>query len=210
MKYDYTLYLVTDRSLMSSATLSEAVEQAVLGGCTMVQLREKRISSLDFFNLAKEIKNITRKYNVPLIINDRIDIAMSVGADGVHIGQSDIPARAARRIIGKKMLLGVSASCLREAVQAQNDGADYLGVGAVFPTGTKNDAKAVSFDELRKIRREISLPIVAIGGINEENVNCFTGIGIDGLAVVSAVISKPNIREAAASLKQSFLRECKL
>lgn len=210
MKYDYTLYLVTDRSLMSSATLSEAVEQAVLGGCTMVQLREKRISSLDFFNLAKEIKNITRKYNVPLIINDRIDIAMSVGADGIHIGQSDIPARAARRIIGKNMLLGVSASCLREAVQAQNDGADYLGVGAIFPTGTKSDAKAVSFDELRKIRREISLPIVAIGGINEENVNRFTGIGIDGLAVVSAVISKPNIREAAASLKQSFLRECKL
>lgn len=210
MKYDYTLYLVTDRSLMSSATLSEAVEQAVLGGCTMVQLREKRISSLDFLNLAKEIKNITRKYNVPLIINDRIDIALSVGADGVHIGQSDIPASVVRRIIGKNMLLGVSASCLREAVQAQNDGADYLGVGAVFPTGTKSDAKAVSFDELRKIRREISLPIVAIGGINEENVNRFTGIGIDGLAVVSAVISKPNIREAAASLKKSFLKECKL
>lgn len=207
MKYDYTLYLVTDRQLMSTATLSEAVEQAILGGCTMVQLREKNISSLDFYNLAKEVKRLTDKYNVPLIINDRIDIALSVGASGVHIGQSDIPASVARKIIGQNMLLGVSAVCLSEAIQAQNDKADYLGVGAMFSTGTKSDATAVSMNELQKIRKAVSIPIVAIGGINKVNASQFVGIGINGLAVVSAIISQPDIKQAATELKHIFCRE---
>lgn len=207
MKYDYTLYLVTDRMLMSTVTLCEAVEQAITGGCTMVQLREKNISSLDFYNLAKVVRHITNKYNVPLIINDRIDIALSVGAQGVHIGQSDIPASVARKIIGKDMLLGVSASFLSEAIRAQNDGADYLGVGAMFPTGTKSDAAAVSLNELQKIRKAVSIPIVAIGGINKENASQLIGIGINGLAVVSAIISQPDIKQAATELKHIFCGE---
>ena len=205
MEKDYSLYLVTDRSLMTTNTLSEAVEQAILGGCTMVQLREKNISSLDFFKLATEIKAVTDNFGVPLIINDRIDIALAVHAAGVHIGQSDIPAAIVREIIGDDMLMGVSASSVSEAIQAQKDGADYLGVGAMFPTGTKTDAAIVSIKELQNIRQSVALPIVAIGGINKENAGLFHDMGIDGLAVVSAIIAQPNIRQAASELKRIFL-----
>jgi thiamine-phosphate pyrophosphorylase len=205
MERDYSLYLVTDRSLMTTDTLSEAVEQAILGGCTMVQLREKNISSLDFFKLATEIKAVTDSFGVPLIINDRIDIALAVHAAGVHIGQSDIPAVIVREIIGDDMLMGVSASSVSEAIQAQKDGADYLGVGAMFPTGTKTDAAIVSIKELQNIRQSVALPIVAIGGINKENAGLFHDMGIDGLAVVSAIIAQPNIRQAASELKRIFL-----
>lgn len=205
MERDYSLYLVTDRSLMTTDTLSEAVEQAILGGCTMVQLREKNISSLDFFKLATEIKAVTDNFGVPLIINDRIDIALAVHAAGVHIGQSDIPAAIVREIIGDDMLMGVSASSVSEAIQAQKDGADYLGVGAMFPTGTKTDAAIVSMKELQNIRQSVALPIVAIGGINKENAGLFHDMGIDGLAVVSAIIAQPNIRQAASELKRIFL-----
>lgn len=205
MKRDYSLYLVTDRDLMTADTLFEAVKQAVLGGCTMVQLREKNISSLDFYKLAVEIKEVTDSFCVPLIINDRIDIAVAVRAAGVHIGQGDIPAAIAREIIGGDMLMGVSASSVSEAIQAQKDGADYLGVGAMFPTGTKTDAAVVSMNELRNIRQSVNLPIVAIGGINKENAGLFCGMGIDGLAVVSAVIAQPDIRLAASELKRLFV-----
>ena len=205
MKPDYSLYLVTDRMLMSTKTLGEAVEQAVIGGCTMVQLREKEISSLDFYVLASEMKKITDRYGIPLIINDRIDIAMAVGAAGVHIGQKDIPADIARKVIGKDMLLGVSAASVAEAVNAAKAGADYLGVGAMFPTGTKTDASHVSMEELGGIRRTVDIPIVVIGGISKENAMLFQPIGIDGLAVVSAVIAQPDIRKSAADLKSLFL-----
>ena len=131
MNFDYTLYLVTDRQLMSCDSLTEAVEQAILGGCTMIQLREKELSSLEFYNQAVAVKQVTDKYHIPLIINDRIDIAMAVQATGVHIGQHDLPAAAVRKVIGENMLLGVSASSIAEAIQAQQDGADYLGVGAL-------------------------------------------------------------------------------
>lgn len=207
MKQDYTLYLVTDRALMSTATLTEAVEQAILGGCTMVQLREKELSSLEFYRQAMEIKQITDQYHVPLIINDRIDIAMAVKADGVHIGQSDIPAAVARKLIGADMLLGVSAASVKEALQAEKDGADYLGVGAMFPTGTKTDADLVSMEELQIIRQAVKLPIVAIGGINKENASLFHSTGIDGLAIVSAIIAQPDIRKAAAEIKELFCGE---
>lgn len=205
MKEKYTLYLVTDRALMSTVTLSRAVEQAIQGGCTMVQLREKDSSSLDFYDMAKEVRRITQQYGVPLIINDRIDIALSIHAEGVHIGQSDIPAAAAKKILGKDMLLGVSASNLREAIQAQKDGADYLGVGAMFATGTKSDARLVAMEELQAICRAVSIPVVAIGGINKDNAGRFTDSGVDGLAIVSAIISQPDIREAAKEMKQIFL-----
>ena len=204
MKPDYSLYLVTDRMLMSTKTLGEAVEQAVIGGCTMVQLREKEILSLDFYVLASEMKKITDRYGIPLIINDRIDIAMAVGAAGVHIGQKDIPADIARKVIGKDMLLGVSAVSAAEAVNAAKAGADYLGVGAMFPTGTKPDAGFVSMEELERIRKAVDIPIVVIGGISKENAMLFQPMGIDGLAVVSAVIAQPDIKKSAADLKSLF------
>lgn len=204
MNFDYTLYLVTDRQLMSCDSLTEAVEQAILGGCTMIQLREKELSSLEFYNQAVAVKQVTDKYHIPLIINDRIDIAMAVQATGVHIGQHDLPAAAVRKVIGENMLLGVSASSIAEAIQAQQDGADYLGVGAMFPTGTKTDADSVSMEELQKIRAVVSLPIVVIGGINKGNAGRFKPMGIDGLAVVSAIIAQSDIKAAAAELKDLF------
>ena len=204
MKLDYSLYLVTNRLLMSTKTLGEAVEQAIIGGCTMVQLREKEISSLDFYALALDIKEIADSYGIPLIINDRIDIAMAVGAAGVHIGQKDIPADIARKVIGKDMLLGVSAASVAEAENAAKAGADYLGVGAMFPTGTKPDAGFVSMEHLGRIRRAVDIPIVVIGGINKENAMLFQPMGIDGLAVVSAVIAQPDIKKSAADLKSQF------
>lgn len=204
MNFDYTLYLVTDRQLMSCDSLTEAVEQAILGGCTMIQLREKELSSLEFYNQAVAVKQVTDKYHIPLIINDRIDIAMAVQATGVHIGQHDLPAAAVRKVIGENMLLGVSASSIAEAIQAQQDGADYLGVGAMFPTGTKTDADSVSMEELQKIRAAVSLPIVVIGGINKGNAGRFKPMGIDGLAVVSAIIAQSDIKAAAAELNDLF------
>lgn len=204
MNFDYTLYLVTDRQLMSCDSLTEAVEQAILGGCTMIQLREKELPSLEFYNQAVAVKQVTDKYHIPLIINDRIDIAMAVQATGVHIGQHDLPAAAVRKVNGENMLLGVSASSIAEAIQAQQDGADYLGVGAMFPTGTKTDADSVSMEELQKIRAAVSLPIVVIGGINKGNAGRFKPMGIDGLAVVSAIIAQSDIKAAAAELKDLF------
>ena len=204
MKPDYSLYLVTDRMRMSTKTLGEAVEQAVIGGCTMVQLREKEILSLDFYVLASEMKKITDRYGIPLIINDRMDIAMAVGAAGVHIGQKDIPADIARKVIGKDMLLGVSAVSAAEAVNAAKAGADYLGVGAMFPTRTKPDAGFVSMEELGRIRKAVDIPIVVIGGISKENAMLFQPMGIDGLAVVSAVIAQPDIKKSAADLRSLF------
>lgn len=206
-KIDYTLYLVTDQQLMSTENLETAVEKAIEGGVTMVQLREKSSSARRFYEQAIRIRKITERYKVPLIVNDRIDIALAIGANGIHIGQSDIPALVARKIIGKDMLLGVSVSTVREALQAKQDGADYLGVGAMFPTGTKEDAQAVSMEELRNIRQSVPLPIVAIGGINKKNIAAFQGIGVDGLAVVSAIISQPDIKSAAEELKNLLRKE---
>ena len=205
MTLDFTLYLVTDRNLMTSSSLETAVEQAILGGCTMVQLREKDISSDEFYRLAVSIKSITDKYEIPLIINDRVDIALSANAAGVHIGQHDLPASIARRIIPQNMILGVSASTLQEAQKAVSDGADYLGVGAVFSTSTKTDADVVSMHTLLQIRKSVHIPIVAIGGINKENAPAFKAMQIDGLAVVSAIISQQDIRRSSKALKQAFL-----
>lgn len=202
---DYTLYLVTDRELMSSKTIEESVEQAVRGGCTLVQLREKDASSRDFYETARKVREITARMNVPLIINDRMDIALAVDADGVHVGQSDIPADVVRRIIGPDRVVGVSAGDLAEALAAMEAGADYLGVGAMFATGTKADARLTSMDELRRIRESVALPIVVIGGINKETAPCFHGTGIDGLAVVSAIVAQADVAGAARELKALFL-----
>ena len=201
MKIDYTLYLCTDSGLMSSATVEESVERAVQGGCSVVQLREKEASSLELFRLAERVKRVTDKYGVPLIINDRLDICQAVDAAGVHLGQSDLPCAEARRILGAEKIIGVSAATPEEAAKAQADGADYLGVGAVFPTTTKTNTRKVTPEIIRGIRRAVTIPFVVIGGVNAENITRLYGMGIDGAAVISAVIAQPDITAAAEKMR---------
>jgi len=208
LKIDYTLYLVTDRDLMSSPTVEESVEQAIKGGVTLVQLREKKVSGREFYETAVRVGRITKSYNIPFIINDRVDIALSVGATGVHIGQSDMPADVVRKLIGSEMILGVSVSTVAEAVQAENNGADYLGVGAMFSTDTKTNARLVSMECLRAIRKAVSIPIVVIGGINKQTIPLFAGTGINGVSVVSAIISEKDVCEAARELRELGVRSC--
>ena len=209
---DYRLYLVTDRNCLQQQTLEQAVEQAILGGVTLVQLREKAIASKEFYERALRIKAICHRYNVPLLINDRVDIALAVEADGVHIGQSDLPCRVVRQILGKDKIIGVSARTAKQAIQAQADGADYLGVGAMFATSTKQDAKTVSVETLNDIRQSVSIPIVAIGGINHTTLPALqqslqaadtsTGDVIDGVAVVSAILGQKDVKLASEQLKE--------
>jgi len=203
---DYTLYLVTDRELMRASRIEDSVERAVLGGCTVVQLREKQAPSREFYEAALRVRQVTARLGVPLIINDRADIALAVGADGVHIGQGDLPYGAARKIVGADMLVGVSVSTLPEALAAAEQGADYLGVGAMLPTGTKTDAMLTGLDELARIREAVSLPLVVIGGINGDTLPRFAGTGIDGIAVVSAIVSAPDETAAAHELRALFER----
>ena len=202
MKIDYRLCLVTDRSLLHGIRLEEAVEQAICGGCTMIQLREKNCSAKAFYELAKRIKSITDAYHVPLIINDRTDIAIAIRAAGVHVGQSDLPAYVIRSMIGSDALLGVSVTSVKEALQAEKEGADYLGVGALFPTNTKKDAVHVTLQELKNIKKAVTIPIMGIGGINKTNLELLKQTGIDSIAVISAILDQPNITQAAAELKQ--------
>ncbi len=205
MSPDYTLYVCTDRDLMISATVAESVEKAILGGAGVIQLREKEVPGRVFYETALEVKAVTSRYGVPLIINDRVDIAMAVGAEGVHVGQEDMPCTAVRKLVGKDCLIGVSASSVAEAVQAEKDGADYLGVGAMNPTATKTDAGIVTIDELKAIRSAVSIPIVIIGGINRKTIPLYKGLGIDGIAVVSAVVAAPDVTEAAKELRKEWL-----
>ena len=205
MKVDYSLYVCTDRDLMSSPTIEESVTLALKGGAGVIQLREKDISGRKFYEEALSLLSITKRYGVPLLINDRVDIALAVDADGVHIGQSDIPAKVVRHMIGDGKILGVSASNLEEAVRAENDGADYIGLGAVIPTGTKDDAEIVKFDEIRKIRDKVRIPIVIIGGLNENTIGRFKGMDLDGIAVVSAVVASKDPEKSARDLKELWL-----
>jgi thiamine-phosphate pyrophosphorylase len=194
---------VTDRDLFPGIRLAAAVGQAIQGGVTMVQLREKKASSRDFYTVAMEIKKITDCHSVPLIINDRLDIALAVDAAGAHIGQDDLPARAAREVLsGRGKILGVSAATVAEALQAQADGADYIGAGSVFATGTKKDVRPLLREELKKMKQAVNIPVVAIGGINESNVRLLQGTGIDGIAVVSAILGRDDVQKAAADLKK--------
>jgi len=201
---DYKLYLVTDRNVLRNRDLIQSVEAAIQGGATIVQLREKNCSSLDFYNLAVKLKEVTSKYDVPLIINDRLDIALAVKADGLHIGQEDLPLTVVKEIVGDDMIIGVSTNTLEEALLAEKQGADYVGIGAVYPTDTKLDADYVTLDDLRLIRKAISIPIVGIGGINEENVVEIMGTDIDGVAIVSAILGKQDIKHATKEMLQKM------
>lgn len=197
---DYSLYLCTDKELMSSATIEESVEQAILGGVSCLQFRDKNCSSLEFYNQAKSIKAITEKYKIPLIINDRLDMVLAVDAEGLHVGQEDLPASEARRLLGPNKILGVSVRNEREAILAAAY-ADYLGVGAMFSTSTKKDALVVSKEELQRIRRAVNLPLVLIGGINQNTIPEFLSYNVQGFAVVSAIVGAKNVKEAAQTLK---------
>lgn len=199
-KKDLLLYAVTDRAWLGDKTLSWQVEESLKGGATMIQLREKHLDHEHFLKEAKEIKELCRKYQVPFLINDDVDLAVEVDADGVHVGQHDMEAEEVRKKIGPNHILGVSAQTVEQALLAQQAGADYLGVGAVFPTGTKDDADAVSIQTLGEICRAVSIPVVAIGGIGQHNVMQLAGSGICGIAVVSAIYAQPDIQNAASTL----------
>lgn len=201
-KIDYSLYLVTDRKQPAPGTFEKVVEEALKGGATLVQLREKEGDTGLLYERAVKLKRITKAYHVPLIIDDRIDIMMAADADGVHLGQSDMPAALARKLIGADKIMGVSAGTLEEAVKAEKDGADYLGVGAMFPTATKKDADITTPETLRKIMDTVHIPVVTIGGMNEKTIPLFKGYGLSGFAVVSAIMASREPEKAAKNLKR--------
>ena len=201
---DYSVYLVTDRRNKTDEEFLNIIEEAIKGGTTIVQLREKIASTKEFYDLALKVKEITSRYDVPLLINDRIDIALAVDSEGVHIGQDDMPADIAREIIGEDKILGVSASTVEEAKKAEIDSADYIGSGAVFPTATKDDADSVSEEELKEIVDSIDIPVVAIGGITIENAHTLKASGIAGFSVVSAIMSAEDPKEASEKLKEIY------
>ena len=196
------LYAVTDRSWLGGNTLAAQVELALRGGATLVQLREKELELDQFVSEAVEIKALCDRYGVPLIINDSVEVALRCGAQGVHVGQSDMEAARARELLGPDKWIGVSARTLEEARRAEEQGADYLGVGAVYSTSTKLDARAVSHDTLHKICETVSIPVVAIGGISADNLLTLHGSGIAGVAVVSAIFAQPDIEAATCTLRR--------
>ena len=213
MKFDKSallLYAVTDRSWLHGQTLYAQAEQCLKGGATFLQLREKELNEADFRAEALALKTLCRQYHVPFVLDDNAALAVETDADGVHVGQSDMEVGQVRTMLGPDKILGVSAQTVEEAVLAEQRGADYLGVGAVFPTGTKPDADAVSYDTLRAICRAVSIPVIAIGGITGENVSWLAGSGIDGVAVVSAIIAQPDIARATAGLKGAVRKALKL
>ncbi|MFA6708219.1 MAG: thiamine phosphate synthase [Fusobacterium sp.] len=198
---DYSLYLVTDRDILNGRDLNKAVEESILGGVTVVQLREKYISNEEFLKIAKELKKITDKYSIPFIINDNVEIAKLVDATGVHIGQKDDKLDHARKILGKDKVIGVSVGNLEEAKLAQKGGADYVGIGAIFFTATKSDInKPLEIEGLKKIVDGINIPNVAIGGIHLNNINQVINTGTNGVAIVSEILSKKDIKKASETL----------
>lgn len=195
------LYAVTDRAWTGRQSLCEQVESALRGGVTCVQLREKDLDEEHFFEEAVKLRRLCARYGVPFIVNDNAELAVRCRADGVHVGQRDGKAADVRRLIGEHMILGVSARTVGQAMEAEAAGADYLGVGAVFPTTTKRDASLVSLDELRRICGAVSIPVTAIGGINRENILKLSGCGADGVALVSAIFSAEDIEEECRQLR---------
>ncbi len=200
--FDLTLYLVTDSGLNAAASLPDAVEQAIKGGVTLVQLREKTADSRDFYEKALQVKAVTDRYGVPLIINDRLDIAQAVNAAGVHLGAEDIPVDAARKILGDDKIIGATAKTLAQALAAEKNGADYLGCGAMYLSTAKPGALPMSKETLSEILAAVHIPVVAIGGISERNVQEIIPLGVNGVAVVSAIIAQEDITAAAARLRR--------
>ena len=200
-KEQLLLYAVTDRHWLNGRTLHSVVKESLDGGVTFVQLREKQLDEAHFMEEAKDLQVLCKEYNVPFIINDNVDIALAMDADGVHVGQSDMEAGDVRAKLGPDKIIGVSAQTVEQAILAEKHGADYLGVGAVFPTGSKDDAAEVPHETLKAICEAVSIPVIAIGGITQENVSSLAGNGICGIAVISAIYAQPDIRKAAENLK---------
>lgn len=198
---DLLLYAVTDRSWLNGRTLAEDVEKALKGGATMIQLREKELDQEAFIEEARQIKALTDRYHVPLIINDNIDVCLAVDASGVHVGQSDMAAGDVRRRIGQNKILGVTAKTIEQAKAALDAGADYLGSGAIFGSQTKKDAKSMTEEVLRSIAASVEIPVVAIGGIDADNILKLKGLGLAGAAIVSGIFAQPDIEAASGRLK---------
>ncbi len=201
-KKDLLVYAVTDRHWLNGRTLYEVVKESLDGGVTFLQLREKDLDDENFLKEAIELKELCKEYNVPFVINDNVDIAIKMDADGVHVGQSDMEAGDVRAKLGPDKIIGVSAQTVEQAILAEKRGADYLGVGAVFPTGSKDDADEISHETLKAICEAVSIPVVAIGGITLDNTPQLKGSGICGVAVISAIYAKEDIRKASEDLKK--------
>lgn len=203
---DLRLYAVTDRAWHKEQTLYQQVEQAILGGATFVQLREKQLDDDTFLKEAVEIQKLCRSYHIPFVVNDNVEVAKRMNADGVHVGQSDMEAGDVRAILGPDKILGVSVKTVEQANLAQRRGADYLGVGAMFPTDSKSDASVITLDALRDICRAVDIPVVAIGGIGMHNIATLSGSGIAGIAVISAIFAADDIQTAARGLRTQIDR----
>lgn len=201
-KESLLLYAVTDRSWLGGQTLYEQVEEALEGGATFIQLREKNLDDEETLKEAVLLQDLCKKYKVPFVVNDKVEVALEMDADGVHVGQSDMEAGNVRQLLGPDKIIGVSAQTVEQALLAQERGADYLGVGAVFPTGSKSDAVEVDHDTLRAICQAVDIPVVAIGGISRENVSRLAGTGICGIAVISAIFAQKDIRTSTRELKE--------
>lgn len=197
------LYAVTDRSWTENQTLYEQLEDALIGGVTCVQLREKNLSEEDFIQEAVEIRELCRKYNVPLIINDNLNVAIKSNADGIHVGQEDVSAAEIRKLVGDNFIIGVTAKTVEQAKKAENDGADYIGVGAVFPSPTKTNAIRITNEQLNEICSAVSIPAVAIGGISLDNITELSGCKMSGVAVVSAIFAADDIKTTVQELKRT-------
>lgn len=205
MSVDYSVYLITDRGILGGRNLFKAVEDAITGGVSLIQLREKDISSRDFYDIALKMKRLVNSYNVPLIINDRLDIALAVEADGLHIGQEDLPLGVARKILGPDKIIGYSVSNLEEALFGEKHGADYLGAGPAYATGSKADAGApIGLNNIKMIKESVSIPVVAIGGVSIANILEVKNTGVDGVSVISAILGDKEIMEAAKNLASSW------
>ena len=199
---DLLLYLCTDQGYLGERSFADIIEEAIDGGVTMLQIREKNACTREFFEIACVARNITKARRIPLVINDRLDVALAVDADGLHIGQSDLPLWAAKKIAGSKLFIGVSAGTVEDALAAEKDGADYLGIGAVFPTGSKDDAgSAIGLEGLARICAAVKIPVVAIGGIGLANAADVMKAGAAGIAVISAILAQKDIKAASETLK---------
>lgn len=202
-KKDLLLYAVTDRRWLGGRRLADQVEEALKGGVTFVQLREKDLDEERFLEEAREIKELCGRYQVPFVINDNVDIAQAVDADGVHVGQSDMEAGDVRARLGQDKIIGVSAQTVEQALLAESRGADYLGVGAVFATGSKADASEVDHETVKAICQAVHIPVIAIGGITRENVGALAGTGVCGVAVISAIFAQEDVEEGTRKLKEA-------
>ncbi len=204
-KLDTTLYFITDSTGFDEHEFLRRVEEALKGGVSLVQIREKNRTTREYIDLADKVHELTKKYNVPLLIDDRVDIALAVSAEGVHLGQSDMPLDVARKLLGKNAIIGATTKTVEQALEAQKKGADYLGVGAIYPTTTKVQTVLTPVETLKDICNAVDIPVNAIGGLNKDNIDIFKGIGISGICVVSAIMKADDPKKAVTELKEKII-----